>query len=371
MFVFVAHQQIHKIFFSKKSMQTAEDVDNYNSDSVVKNLSNVAATAFKELEMAKHDIRDKESELKEIAEISSSKMNAAIKINSDLQGKIDLLQNLSTRLEEQNQDLFRRNEELKIKEKSYNNMNKELRNELEKVTTKEKVLAIKETYLEQIVEQKTKDISKAEKMATIGELTSRLAHDLRNPLSVLKTTHEIMKNKQNIKIEERLKYNSQIDRAIQKIIHLVDDVLDFVRVSDLNLQSFSIASIMDSAIESIFIPNDVKIKSSKNNFPINCDYRKIEAVFINLLTNSIQAVNNIGIIEIRISQKDGLAIIEIQDDGPGISDSDIPKIFDPLFTTKPVGTGLGLSICKSIVEQHGGSISVGSNPTTFKIILPQ
>jgi two-component system sensor histidine kinase HydH len=351
-------------------MQTADNIDNYNSDPVVKNLSTVAATAFKELEMANYDLREKESQLKEIAEISSSKINAAAKVNSDLQGKISLLQDLSTRLEEQNQDLNRRNEELKIKEKTYHNLNQELRGELEKVTIKQKELAIKESYLEKLVEQKTKEVSKAEKMATIGELTSRLAHDLRNPLSVIKTTHGIMKDKPNMKIDERLQYHSRIDRAILRIVHLVDDVLDFVRVSALSLESFSITSILDSAIDSIDIPSDVKIKRPTKDITISCDFRKMEAVFANLLTNSIQAVNNVGAIEIKISQKDGLGIIEIEDDGPGISDSVISQIFDPLFTTKSFGTGLGLSICKSIIEQHGGSISVSSNPTVFKIMLP-
>ena len=98
MFVHGKQEIIHKIFFPKKGMQASDNVDNYNSDPVVKNLSNVAATAFKELEMAKHDIRDKETELKEIAEISSSKINAAIQINSDLQEKIMRIQ------QERNQD---------------------------------------------------------------------------------------------------------------------------------------------------------------------------------------------------------------------------------------------------------------------------
>jgi len=351
-------------------MQTSDSVSNDNNP-IVENLSNVAVTAFKELEMVKHDLKEKELQLKEIAEISNQKINAAAKVNFDLQGKIDLLQELSTRLDEQNQDLNRRNEELKIKEKTYNNLNQQLREELEKVTTKEKELVIRESYLEKLVEQKSQALSKSEKMATIGELTSRLAHDLRNPLSVIKTTHGIMKEKPNMKIDERLQYNSRIDRAILRIVHLVDDVLDFVRVSDLNTQTTSLNSIFDSAIDSIDIPTDVKIKRSRSDATINCDFRKLEAVFANLLTNSIQAVNNVGTIELRVLEKGNKAIVEIEDDGPGISDSIVSQIFDPLFTTKSFGTGLGLSICKSIIDKHGGSISVTSNPTIFKISLPK
>ncbi len=351
-------------------MQTSDSITNDN-DPIVKNLSNVAVTAFKELEMAKQDLKEKELQLREIAEISNQKINAAAKVNSDLQGKIELLQDMSTRLEEQNQDLNRRNEEMKIKEKTYNNLNKELRSELEKVTVKEKELEVRENYLEKLVEQKSNALSKSEKMATIGELTSRLAHDLRNPLSVIKTTHGIMKEKPNMKVDERLQYNSRIDRAILRIVHLVDDVLDFVRVSDLNLQTMSINSIFDSAIDSIDIPSDIKIKKSSSDATINCDFRKLEAVFANLITNSIQAVNNVGNIQLRVTDKGKTVMVEIEDDGPGISNSIVEQIFDPLFTTKSYGTGLGLSICKSIIEKHGGSISVTSNPTTFKIILPK
>ncbi len=349
-------------------MQKINDVDEHP---IIKNLSDVAATAFKQLEMTKHDLKEKELQLIEIAEISNQKITAAAKMNRDLQGKVELLQELASRLEEQNDELNHRNQELKIKEKTYHNLNKELRLELEKVTSKEKDLEIREKYLEKLVSQKSQELSRAEKLATIGELTSRLAHDLRNPLSVIKTTHGLMKDKQNIKIEERLQYNSRIDRAIQRIVHLVDDVLDFVRVSELQLQKIPVKTIIDSAIDSIDVPSDVSIDKPQNDVVIMCDFRKMEAVIANLITNSIQAMDSDGKIEIRLLDKGKNIIIEVEDTGPGISDSIKEQIFDPMFTTKSHGTGLGLSICKSVVEKHGGQISIKSNPTVFRITLPK
>ena len=162
-----------------------------------------------------------------------------------------LLQELSNSLHEQNEELTRRNGELKVKEKTYNSLNNELRGELEKVTSREKELEIREKYLEKMVEEKSKELTKAEKLATIGEITSRIAHDLRNPLSVIKTTHGLMKDKPNLKLNERLQFNSRIDRAIQKIVYLVDDVLDFVRVSDLKYQETSVNSILEASLESL------------------------------------------------------------------------------------------------------------------------
>jgi len=87
--------------------------------------------------------------------------------------------------------------------------------------------------------------------------------------------------------------------------------------------------------------------------------------------NSIQAMHEGGTIEISISEKDNMAVLEFTDSGEGISDENLGKVFEPLFTTKQNGTGLGLASCKNIVEQHMGKISVKNNPTTFIIELPK
>ena len=349
-------------------MQKSDELD---KDLILRDLSTTAAKAYKELEMAKQDLREKELELREIAELSNQKINAAAKLNSDLQHKTEMLMNLSSELQTQNDSLAQRNKELEIKESTYNSLNRELRTELEKVTQKEKELGLQKQFLETQVKEKSKELVKAEKMATIGELTSRLAHDLRNPLTVLKSAFAVMKEKPNMAIKDRLKYNGRIDRAILKIVHLVDDVLDYVRISDLELQEVSVSAILESAVDSIDIPETISVKMEKANAPIQCDMRKMEAVFANLISNSIQAMNDDGEIEIRFAEKENYVIIEVQDTGSGIPDSIISKIFDPLFTTKPHGTGLGLSICKTIIEQHGGNIGVKSNPTTFTITLPK
>src|SRR3989304_3355541 len=243
--------------------------------------------------------------------------------------------------------------------------------EITKQSLKEKELELIKKYLEKQVELKTDALIKSQKMAIIGELTSRLAHDLRNPLSVIKTAHGIMKEKPKMDVKQRLEYNARIDRALLRIIHLVNDVLGFVRITDLDLNEASVLSLIDSAIDSIDVPKQIEIIKPTDDFKINCDFRKLEAVFANLLTNSIQAIENEGKIELRLSSDKDSIKLEIEDTGSGIPKSIMPKIFDPLFTTKSNGTGLGLAICKTIIEQHGGTITVKSNPTTFTIILPK
>jgi two-component system sensor histidine kinase HydH len=345
--------------------------DSLDENPIVKELSKVASKAFQELESTKQNLKEKELELNEIAEISHQKIKDAIRNNQDLQNKVQSLMELSNRLEKRNTELDQKNKELTIREKTYNKLNNELKIQLDNITKTEKDLELRKNYLEKQVDLKTEELIKTKKMAMIGELTSRLAHDLRNPISVIKTAHEIMKEKPKMEIEQRLQYNARIDRSIQRIIHLVNDVLGYVRVTDLEMTETSALSLIESSIDAIDVPDNIKIIIPKNDFQIRCDFRKLEAVLSNLLTNSIQAIDDEGEIIFRLDDQGDSIKFEIEDTGIGIAESVIPKIFEPLFTTKNNGTGLGLAICKTIVEQHGGSISVKSNPTTFAIILPK
>jgi two-component system sensor histidine kinase HydH len=97
----------------------------------------------------------------------------------------------------------------------------------------------------------------------------------------------------------------------------------------------------------------------------------LEVVFSNLLKNASQAVNDSGEITIRIIDKNDDVFVEIEDSGPGILETNMEQIFEPLFTTKQTGTGLGLASCKSIIEKHGGTLSVRNKPTVFTVQIPK
>jgi two-component system sensor histidine kinase HydH len=106
---------------------------------------------------------------------------------------------------------------------------------------------------------------------------------------------------------------------------------------------------------------------------IDCDQEQIKIAFKNILLNSVQAMNYQGIINITISEIENHVQVEIEDNGPGISEDILPKIFEPLFTTKQTGTGLGLSSCNNIIKSHRGKISVNTKidaGTRFTIELP-
>jgi len=236
-----------------------------------------------------------------------------------------------------------------------------------------KELVEQRDVLEHLVEEKTNALLKAERLSAIGELSGRLAHDLRNPLSVMKMSTDLLKqNSKDSKVSDDItqKRLDLIRKSIDRISHQVDDVLDYVRTSPLQFAPCSIGETISNLIERISVPDNVKIKIDKSNVSIICDLEKMEAVFINIMMNSIQAMPNGGTLTIKISTIDNLAVIDFIDTGMGIPEESIGKIFEPLFTTKQKGTGLGLASCKNLVEQHHGIISVKNDPTTFSIQLP-
>ena len=326
---------------------------------------------LKELDAAESELVEKEKHLTLLTNESFSKMKEVSKINRDLQNRIKSLQELSASLNRKNDELKIANRELERKTTHNNQVSLELKEKLERVTQKEKELSLQRDFLAKRLDETTQDLVKAEKFAIIGELSARLAHDLRNPLSVIKNTMDVMSAKQNMKIEERLQHIARFKRAVQRMSHQIDDVLDFVKKTEMVLHDTSLRSIMDNAINVILIPPNIKIFLPPNDVSIICDSRKLEAVFSNIILNAIQATNDNGEVKIRIMDIGSDVKIEFEDTGNGIPATTIQKIFDPLFTTKQTGTGLGLSICKNIVEQHGGTITVKSPPTIFTITLPK
>lgn len=211
-----------------------------------------------------------------------------------------------------------------------------------------------------------------ERLITIGLIAARLAHDIRNPLSVIKNTVEIMrlkfKDNMDDKVEKQL---DMLAKSVTRISHQIEDVLDYVRESPLQLREISFKELLDSILNSIKKPDTITILKPENDAMLNCDPKKLEVVLVNLIINGFQAIKDTGQIRIRLTEQKGNYLIDVEDSGPGIPEDKIDRIFEPLFTTKQTGTGLGLASCKNIIEQHGGKISVSNGPTRFTIKLPK
>jgi signal transduction histidine kinase len=218
---------------------------------------------------------------------------------------------------------------------------------------------------------KTQERNKEEKFSVIGELASRIAHDLRNPLSTIRNCCELLSQLKANQDEKSKKYISLMNRSINRMTSQIDDVLNYVRTTPLFKTKESCSDMIKFVIESNPSPENIKVILPKNDAIIFCDSQKIEVVFTNILRNAIQVLgNDQGTIKVNILEHAGFTMIEFEDSGLGISEQNLTRVFEPLFTTKQEGTGLGLSSCKNIVEQHGGRIEVKLNPTRFQVYLP-
>ncbi|WP_428324627.1 sensor histidine kinase [Nitrosopumilus sp.] len=210
---------------------------------------------------------------------------------------------------------------------------------------------------------------KKEKLKNIGELATRLAHDLRNPLAVIQGAVNLMKTDLPNTTESIDKRFRMIDTAIIRMTHQINDVMDFVRMSSLQIETHSLLNLLGSSVSRTPKNNSVTIELPENDINLRCDAHKLDIVFVNLLSNAIDAAKENGTIKIRFIDETSHVKIEFEDSGSPIPANVLEEMFEPLFTTKQVGTGLGLASCKNIVEQHRGEISAKTNPTIITLTL--
>ncbi len=221
------------------------------------------------------------------------------------------------------------------------------------------------------VENKSNELVKSERLATIGTMASRVAHDLKNPLTILHTYSEMLTPQILSKLETQDKEKwYRMQNSIFDMRRIIEDVLDFARTTEIKKSENSMLSIIKLALNHVDSHFGVEINLPENDINVKCDARKMEGVMSNLLSNSVHAVDGHGEIDVTLDSDSEFVRIQVKDSGDGIPDDDLDKIFEPMYTTKKTGTGLGLLICKSIVGQHGGSISVSNKPTTFTIKIP-
>ena len=236
--------------------------------------------------------------------------------------------------------------------------------------------------LEEIVKKRTVQLEqaqaklvKSERLAAIGELAGMVGHDLRNPLTGIKNSAYFIKKKgKTISEAQNQEMLEIIDNCVNYSNKIVNDLLDYSREIRLELQELPVEKLLMQAIAMLTIPKNVDIQVSIPNQPtIEVDPGKIERVFINLIKNAMDAMQNMGKISIDSREVDSLLEISFADTGIGISDEILSKLFLPLVTTKAQGMGFGLAICKRLVEAHGGTIRVKTaigKGTTFIVTLP-
>jgi two-component system sensor histidine kinase HydH len=213
---------------------------------------------------------------------------------------------------------------------------------------------------------------KKEKLTVIGQLSSNIAHDIRNPLGTIKNAGVIIEKENNNKNEVISRELTRINLSIRRISHQIEEVLNYVRTTPIMLKPHSINQTIQEAIDTLDVPSHIRINLPQNDVIVSFDYEKMLAVFVNILLNAIQSIGEEnGYVTINILETSSDVTMTFENSGPNISSEDLTRIFDTLFTTKLEGTGLGLSSCKNIVEQHKGTIQVTTDPVIFSIRLPK
>jgi signal transduction histidine kinase len=224
-------------------------------------------------------------------------------------------------------------------------------------------------------------VLQTEKMASLGTLTSGVAHELNNPLSNISTSVQILiEELEEASQEYKKQLLMETEKQVERARDTVKALLEFSRERSFSPKTVHIENLIYQTLKLIKgeVPSTVKINLNvPEDMEANLDPRQIQHVLINLILNGVQAMEGGGVLNIRASRQEnnGMFCLQVQDTGTGISEENLPKVFDPFFTTKDVGkgSGLGLSVCHGIIKQHGGRIEVSSTlgkGTTFSIFLP-
>ena len=218
----------------------------------------------------------------------------------------------------------------------------------------------------------------SERLAFTGRIAANIAHEIRNPSTSVSLALAQLSGALKPK-EIQVKYLGIIERNINRINYLIDEMLNCARPPELNLKPHDIHEILKLAIESAELKMAVKKirlvkKFTSADSTLNVDKEQIGRVFLNIIINAIDAMSDKGdILNIGTENNGESFQIKIKDTGKGIPEGDIIKIFDPFFTSKPSGIGLGLATSYSVVVSHGGTIEVSSEVskgTTFTVTLP-
>jgi len=247
-------------------------------------------------------------------------------------------------------------------------------------TEKEQALRKKDMMSQQVIE--------TGKLASVGELAAGIAHEINNPIAIMieeagwiedLLEEEDLTGSENE--EEFYRALSQIKTQGRRCKEITHKLLSFARKTDSRIVDISVATLLTeiahlSSQRAKYSNVEIKTHFEENLPPIPASETEMQQVFLNLVNNALDALEKTGgIIVLNARRADGDVIVTVSDNGPGIAEANLGRVFDPFYTTKPVGkgTGLGLSICFGIIKKIGGDIHVSSTKgegTAFEIRFP-
>jgi two-component system NtrC family sensor kinase len=229
------------------------------------------------------------------------------------------------------------------------------------------------------LERSQAQLVQAEKMAAIGRLAASIAHEINNPLQAIHNTLHLSLHK-GLEVDKRSHYTGLAQAEVQRLIEIVQRMLDFYRPSKGGTEPTDINSILENVLtlaQKRLEHGNVRVNThlAQKLPPVPMVADQITQVFLNVIINAIEAMPSGGDLDLEtsLSQDGEWALVRFHDTGAGMSAEEIANLFEPFYTTKTDGTGLGLAISYGIIERHGGMIDVSSQPgqgTTFVVKLP-
>ena len=219
-------------------------------------------------------------------------------------------------------------------------------------------------------------VRRSDRLAALGQLSAGLAHELRNPLGTIKGSAEMLNRSLSAENEIAREVAGFIASEVDRTNSLITRFLDFARPLQLRLDTADLSHTLDRAVAAAGreAPRVAIYKNYAPEIPpFPFDAELLERVFFNLIVNAAQATEAGGAVTVKTRAANGIVEIAVIDRGSGIDPKNLDSIFNPFFTTKPDGVGLGLAIVSKIVDQHGGKITVESDPgkgSVFRVFLP-
>jgi len=222
-------------------------------------------------------------------------------------------------------------------------------------------------------------LQQSEKLASIGQMVATLAHEIRNPLGIIRSSAEVLAKKSNPDPTRIQKLCGVIVEEATRLSNILKDFLDFAKPRSPSVRPIDVRDVIGRVRDNL--EQEIKAREVRwsqpefNGVPsmVIGDPDLLYQAFLNVAINAFEALERGGSLTIDIAPEDSRIRIDFADDGHGIGEDDLAKIFTPFFTTHEMGTGLGLSVVHNIVTAHGGEISVQSKEgkgAVFSILLP-
>ncbi|MCA9074844.1 MAG: PAS domain S-box protein [Planctomycetaceae bacterium] len=224
-------------------------------------------------------------------------------------------------------------------------------------------------------ELETKRRHAMERLALLGQLAGGVAHEIRNPLGVIRNATyylELIGDSLDADAQASI---AEIKREVDRANHIVGDLLDYARDPQQTVTTFDLVAKTQEAVDQLRYTTKATIEffPTEESLFVLADPDQCGQILVNLLRNGIQATQDDSPVNISVKRNDAMALVDVTDRGPGIAEEDRSRIFEPLYTTKATGIGLGLTVSKRYAEANGGHLDLLANSnggSTFRLTLP-